>query len=186
MITADPSFKFLGILSILIVWSGLLFLLYKWPSTKSMSFSLHAAQTRAGQIYYFFLFLITLPLFYLFVVKWYVPALDLPPAFTYLVIAGVLGQLLAVIVPAVEGTKEKIHNFGAFLMALTMIPLSVLVSFAEIPTFVKILAITSVVYMISSAILYFYVKSARANYLYFQAVYIALFHIVIITSTYSQ
>jgi len=181
----DINFKLFGLLSIVIVWAGLFFLLYKWRGNKSMSFSLHAAQTRGGQIYYFLLFLITLPLFYVFILKWYIPTFDLPNAFTYLVTAGVLGQLLAVIVPAVNGQKEQIHNFGAYLMAFTMIPLSVFIAFADIPALVRILAVAGIIYMIGSGFLYIYSKRARSNYLYFQAMYIALFHVIIISSTYS-
>lgn len=184
MLNPDPSYKFLGLLSITIVWSGLIFLLYKWRGNKSMSFSLHAAQTKAGQVYYFFLFLITLPLFYLFILKWYIPSLDLPGASTYFVTAGVLGQLLAVIVPAAGGWKEQIHNIGAYIMAFSMVPLSVFVAFSGIPTLVRIITVLGIAYMISASLLYLLSQTARSSYLYFQAAYIALFHIIVIASTY--
>ncbi|HET7673610.1 MAG TPA: hypothetical protein VFK11_03810, partial [Candidatus Saccharimonadales bacterium] len=99
----DPSFKPFGLISILITWMGLLFLLYKWKGNKSMSFSLHAAQTKAGQIYYFILFSITLPLFFLFILRWYAPFLGLSNIFIAVVLVGILGQILAIIVPAVGG-----------------------------------------------------------------------------------
>jgi len=184
VITPDTSFKSLGILSIIIVWGGLLFLLSKWRGDKSMSFSLHAAQTKSSKIYYFSLFLITIPLFYLFIIKWYVPSFDLPNIFTYFVTAGVLGQLIAVIVPAIKGRKEQIHNFGAYSMAFSMVPISVFIAFADIPPPVRILTIVGIIYMIGAILLFFYVKRTHSSYLYFQAAYIALFHAIIISSTY--
>lgn len=184
MVLPDPAFKSLGLISIIMAWTGLLFLIYRWRGNKSMSFSLHAAQTKAGQIYYFILFAITLPLFFAFVLKWYVPALNLPSLFTYLVAIGVAGQIIAVIVPAVGGRKEKIHDFGAYLMAATIIPTSLIVALADIPIAVRALAILGVGYMIAVWILHFGLKQIRSHYLYFQAAYVAFFHLIIISSTY--
>lgn len=184
MIDLDINYKFFGLFSITLVWAGLLFLLYRWPGNKSMTFSLHAAQTKGGQIYYFLLFLIMLPLFYLFILHWYVPALNLPNIFTYLVTVGVLGQLIAVIVPAVGGRKEQIHNFGANLMAFTFIPLSMFVAVADIPIIVRIITVAGIIYMVGASFLFLYVRRLRSSYLYFQAAYIAFFHAIIISSTY--
>lgn len=149
-----------------------------------MSFSLHAAQTRGGQIYYFLLFAITLPLFYLFVIEWFTPTLELGAEFNYLVTAGVLGQLLAVLVPATPGRKEQIHNLGAYLMAATMIPASILIALSHPPLFVSAVAATGAVYMIGASFLFLFVKRSHAYFLYFQAAYIAMFHVIIISSTY--
>lgn len=181
---ADPAFKSLGAISIGLTWAGLIFLLYKWKGNRSLSFSLHAAQTRAGQIYYFFLFVITLPLFYLFVIRWYVPALHLPTLFTVIATIGILGQVIAVLVPAVGGRKEQIHNFGAYLMAFTLIPSSWLVFRAHIPVGLKILTLAAITYMVVATFLFLFVARARAFYLYFQAAYVLAFHAVILTTTY--
>lgn len=184
MTLPDPSFMPLGIISISITWIGLLFLLYKWRGNKSMSFSLHAAQTRGGQVYYFLLFIITLPMFYLFVSNWYVQELKLPSTFTLLVAIGILGQIAAVIIPSVGGRKERIHNFGAYLMSATLIPLSAMVAIADIPIGVKVFAGLGTAYMITVSILFITTKRLRSNYLYFQAAYVIAFHSIILASTY--
>ncbi len=180
----NESFKSLGIFSIVLMWLGLLFLIYNWRGNKSMSFSLHAAQSRGGHIFYILLFSITLPLFFLFIINWYVPALNLPNLFTYLLIIGIIGQLIAAWVPAVGGLSEKIHNFGAYTMASMLIPLSVLVVFAKVPTTVQMIAIAGIIYMVPVWILHFNLKSIKPNYLYFQSIYIAIFHLIILMSTY--
>jgi hypothetical protein len=185
MITPDPTFKLLGLLSIIIVWTGLLFLLYKWRGNRSMSFSLHAAQTKSGQIYYFFLFIIVLPLFYLFIIKWLAPTLNLNNNFTYLIGLGVVGQLLAVLVPALPGRRMQIHNFGAYLMAFTMIPVSLFIAFATVPFLVSLVAALGAIYMVVATILLLTVKRSHAYYLYFQAAYIATFHVIILLSSYT-
>lgn len=184
MITPDPSFKWLGLLSILIVWSGLIFLLYKWRGNKRMSFSLHAAQTKNGQIYYFVLFATVLPMFYLFIIKWFVHTLGLNNWFTLAVTVGVLGQLLAVLVPAIPGIKGQIHNFGAYIMAFTMLPAVLLIAFANVPYIVTIASLAAATYMIFAASLFIFFKKSHDYYLIFQAIYIATFHANIILSSY--
>jgi hypothetical protein len=150
-----------------------------------MSFSLHAAQTKVGQLYYFGLFGVTLPMFYLFVTRWYVPALALPRIYVYLAIVAILGQLVAIIVPAVDGLKEKIHDTGAYLMTFALAPLTALLVLSAAPAAIKVLAIVGTLYMVSSVVLFFALKTTRARYLFYQAVYVAVFHLIILVSTYT-
>jgi hypothetical protein len=181
----DVTYKILGPLSISVTWLGLLFLIRHWKGNKSMSFSLHAAQTRTAQIYYFFLFGITLPLFYLFVTRWFVPALRLPRLYIYIVSVALLGQLIAILIPAIEGRKEKIHNLGAYLMAFCLIPLTVLLVFSNLPLIIKILAIIGALYMTSTIALSFVTKAIQQKFLPFQAAFVGVFHCLILISMYS-
>lgn len=180
----DEHFKFLGIVSIVAIWIGLLFTIHRWRGDKSMSFSLHAAQTKAGLVYYFLLFWITMPLFYLFMVHWYTPRFDLGLPFVVLTTIGVVGQLSATLIPAGTDTKGVIHEVAAYVMGITLIPLSVMIALADVSLFARIAAAIAVVYMIGSIILRFTWSRSMNRYLYFQAAYIAAFHIVILTSTY--
>lgn len=117
--------------------------------------------------------------------RWFVPALELPDIFSYLVTLGILGQVLAVVVPAIPGRKERIHNLGAYTMAFTMIPLCIMLGFTEIDWFARLVALLTATYMIGAGVLFLTVKRSHDYYLYFQAPYIALFHITILISTYS-
>lgn len=183
---ADPDYKSLGLISIVATWLGLLFLIHKWPGNKSMSFSLHAAQTKTAQVYYFFLFGLTMPLFYLFVTHWFIPALQLPNLYTYLVILGIAGQVVAIAVPAIPGIKEKIHNIGAYLMALTLLPTTMLVLFTGVPDAVKAVAALGLLWMVATLTMSL-VKPhlIRPKFLPYQAAYVATFHAVVLISTYS-
>lgn len=151
-----------------------------------MSFSRHAAQTKSSQVYYFILFAIVLSLFYSFILMWFVPALGLSDNFVYIVTAGVLGQLLAILVPAIPGRKEQVHNLGAYLMALTMLPAVILIAFADVSLLVSVAAIVTAVYMIATTVLFLAVKRSHFYFLYFQAAYIAAFHIVVILGAYAS
>ena len=68
-----------------------------------MTYSNHAAQTKQGIIYYLLTFSIHLALFWVFVVKWLAPNLDLPDAFLCIVTIAVIGQLLALLIPSTGG-----------------------------------------------------------------------------------
>jgi hypothetical protein len=180
----NEAFKLLGLLSITIIWLGLIFVLYRWRGNKSMSFSLHAAQTKSGQLFYFFLFLTTLPLFYLFIVLWFVPTLQLGLLFVALTTVGIIGQFIAVIIPSLPGWKENVHNIAAYIMGLTFIPLAAMIGLADTGSVTKSVALVAVLYMLITPILYLLVKKTHNYYLYFQAVYIAAFHAVVLTATY--
>lgn len=180
----DSDFKIFGVLSVVLIWAGLLFTIFKWRGNKSMSFSLHAAQTRAGQVYYFFLFLATLPLFYLFIVKWYVPTFDLGLLFIILATVATIGQFVAASIPAVPGHRNTIHEIGAYTMGALFIPMLFMVAFADVSLFAKIIACGALAYMIGSIVLLFAWKGSKRYYLYFQAMYIAAFHTAILASVY--
>ncbi|HET7673553.1 MAG TPA: hypothetical protein VFK11_03520, partial [Candidatus Saccharimonadales bacterium] len=104
--------------------------------------------------------------------------------FIAVVLVGILGQILAIIVPAVGGAKERIHDFGAYTMAFMLIPASLLVALGHVPLGVKILAFLCTSYMLVSMTLFFAIPSLSSRYLYFQAAYILVFHTVILASTY--
>lgn len=181
----NTCMHYLGVISIVIIWLGLLYLINKWPGKPSMSFSLHATQTKGAQIYYFLLFLVSLPLFYIFIVGWYVPSLHLNSWFVVLTTIGVIGQLIAATVPAVPGRKTAIHNIGAYGMAATFIPLSLIVAMAgDVHMYARVVAALAVLYMICTLGAALVLPRLRAHYIYFQAGYIAAFHAVILTSAY--
>ncbi len=104
------SYKHLGLLAIVLGITGLSFLLYKWPNSKSKTFSQHAAATKGGRLLYIVLFSLALPPFYLFAIKWLVPTYDLPTSFMYLLTVAVVGQLIAAYVPVSGGWKTVMHN----------------------------------------------------------------------------
>jgi len=184
MTVLEMSFKWLGLVAMILLWSGLIFLLHKWPGKKSMSLSLHAAQTKSSQVYYFFLFVIVLPLLYLFLVTWYVPTVGLSGIFTFLATIAFLGQLTAVIFPAVPGWRIRVHNYGAFLMTLLMLPISLLIAFGQVSKLIQVLTVVGVCYLIGATILYVAVKRTHAYTLYFQIAHIAVFFGIILLSAY--
>src|SRR5688572_5535345 len=125
-LSMDESYKHLGPLAIGTTWLWLSFLVYRWRGNKAMSFSQHAAAHDVSHFIHVIVCFFVLPIFYLFVAKYFVPKFDLPSVFTYLALLGVLGQLVGALVPDRGGRKTHIHNLGSYGMAALMIPLNVL------------------------------------------------------------
>ncbi len=179
------AYKSLGFISIAITWVGLIFLIRKWQGNKSMSFSNHAASSKSATIFYGLLFSTTLPLFYLFVDKWFVPAISLPRLFTYLVIVGCLGQLIAAWVPGTSHRKELIHSITAYTMHTLLLPLVLMILiYGDISTIARVTAATAQIYMVTVWLAFAFIKSSQKYTLKLQSSYVLSFHAAILITTY--
>lgn len=175
-----------GVVSVLIAVFGLCFLLLKWPGKTSMTFSQHAAQSKLASFYYFVLFSTTLPLFYLFMSRWFIPFFGISHMIYWFLIPGLLFQEVAVLVPESEGVKVSIHRSAAFCMAILFMPiLAVTVVTGNISGIAKIvcsLTLLSQIIIVASLIP---VKGYHKKALLLQAVYFAGFMLSILVVTYS-
>lgn len=178
------SYKPLGLISILLTWAGLIFLIRKWPGSKSMTFSQHAAASRSSKLFYAILFSLTLPLLYMFVVKWFIPAFEMGSVFLAFVVIAITGQLIAVWVPETVGVKKTVHYVGAYMMHTLLIPLTVLILFSAVSAPAKTVAVVALTAMIAVWSMHFSKESVRKRALHFQSAYVAAFHLTILASTY--
>lgn len=177
--------KQLGIISITLLWMGLIFLIRKWKGNVSMTFSQHAAQYKSSQIYYFVLFAATLPFFSLFLYKWFIPTFKLSFFFGLIAGVGMIGQLIAVIVPETEGKKVPVHRYSAFIMSDCLVPLSIFIATSSnFSKAARILAILTATFQLVQIIILFPTKAYHPKVLYLQASYVAAFHLTILAATY--
>lgn len=178
--------KHLGLISIIFVWAGLIFLIRKWKGNVSMTFSQHAAQTKAAQIYYFLLFAIELPLFALFMYGWFMPQFDLPVWFGVFFGTAIVAQLVAVIIPETKGRRVAVHRYAAFLMGDCIVPLMLIIALsANFDSFVRVAAWLAVFILIAIIAILLPQKGYHPKALVLQASYFAVFHAVILLATYS-
>lgn len=183
--TPVDALKPLGAISIFVTWSGLLFLIYRWPGNRSMSFSNHAASAKAATVFYGLLFSATLPFFYIFIDKWFVPAESLPNYFTGLVFIGCIGQLIAVWVPGTNRHKELVHNVAAYTMHTLLLPLVlILLVYGNVSVIARGITLLALIYMVSIWLIFAFIKLAKKHTLYLQASYVIMFHITILTTAY--
>ncbi len=176
----------LGVLSILVCWAGLFFLIWKWKGNSSMTFSQHAARQKPSIIYYAILWLLVLPPFYWFLMFPFAEKTELGLPFRVLVSVCSIAMLMAALIPETNGWKHKIHRISAYLMAYTMCPIVLLIATeANISTTATILT-----WVIGLTMLFGVTKSIIEKRqhsditLIYQATYSALFHIAILLAYY--
>ena len=179
------SFKSFGLISILLGWIGLAFLICKWRGKTSMSLSQHAALTKSSFSFFISIFVITIPLFYLFILKWFVPAFDLPRLFINLILIGFLFQIIYVVIPDKNGISGLLHKFFAYSFAFLLIPLNIMIfTSSNLSPIGRFVSFASTLYMIFGLTLLLWKKGKFTYYLYFQILYVLCFHASILAATY--
>ena len=120
------EYKYFGLLAFIILVIGLIFVIYRWPAGKHLTFSQHVALQKQSIIYYIILFSIALPLLLLFLVGWFQPTFQISPWFNVFIVLSAIGQLLATLVPETRGWKVKFHRFISGMSGVFLIPMLVL------------------------------------------------------------
>lgn len=178
-------YKSFGILSFVVLWSGLIFMIRKWPGNRSMSYSSHAAATKSGSIYYFAMFSLHLALFYTFIDRWFVPTFQLPNMFLVLSLAAVFGQFVAVCVPTTGGRKTTIHDAASYVAFTLLIPLSVMIAVSPNVTMAgRIAASIAATFMTLLGVSFVFVKATMDHFIIFQTLYAASFHVALLVAIY--
>lgn len=177
--------KFLGLFLVLLSWVVGAYMLRKWRGSRTMTISQHAA-SNSNALKLFATILIAGGLaFYVWLVRWFTPTLNLSALFVILVTIALLTQVVAGLIPDSEGLKSKIHRAAAYSGAFLYLPLSALILTAsKISTPAQIIGLVCFLYMIIASFSYFFVKKARNHYLIFQTLYIVAFQIVILAAAY--
>lgn len=114
--------KLCGLAGMAALVAGLTFLVTKWPQSKHMTFSQHAAAYRHTILYYIALFSIVLPLLVLFFVGWFVPAFHLSVWFSLCIVVSSLAQFACTLIPEVGGRKTQYHQLLAGVSAILLLP----------------------------------------------------------------
>lgn len=150
-----------------------------------MTFSQHAAQTKQSQLYYLALFSISLPAFAVFMFGWFIPTYELSFLFKLFTAVALLGNITAAIIPETKGKKVPIHRYAAFLASDCLVPLLIMIIFSShFSNVARVIAGISVMYQIISISILLPKGGYHPKVLYFQATYIAVFHVSILAATF--
>lgn len=177
--------KMIGLLSIVVLWAGLLFLVWFWKNKKhrEMTFSQHAAQTRASQIYYFLLFALAMPPFVWFIISWFTPKFELPIWFNVLTVVASIFQAIAVSVPETTGWRVPVHRNAAFMMALCMpIALTFLLFTPALLMVPKFITAAAIIWQLIVIVLFIPNKGYHRRVQFLQVSYITVYHLAIIAA----
>lgn len=175
------SYKYLGLLSIVLLLVGLWFVVRKWPQGKHMTFSQHVAQHKSASVYYFFLFAVTLPLLNIFFIKWFVPHLQLSGWFTAFAVTASVFQIACTLVPETPGWRTKWHQVLAGISAVLLLPLPIMVAFSQnVGASDQFLTVISLVAMVGAIAFAVIAKGKHAKLLIGQVAYFVAFFIPIL------
>lgn len=150
-----------------------------------MTYSSHAALSKQGIVYYFLTFSVHLLLFTLFAIEWFVPSLELPAAFAWLLLIAVVGQLLALLIPSTGGKMTFWHDITAYTMHFLLTPLVFMIALtSNLEAFTRALVLIIGVAMVGLLFMFLFVKKSKDYSLYLQTAYGLSFHIAILVATY--
>lgn len=173
---AVESYKYLSLLYFAIIWGAMLYVLGREPHDRTQTVSRHVAVYKQTFIMFAVVRTLAMPLWVLFAFGWLVPALDLPVAASVLFAASIGADLVSAWVPAVEGTKGKVHYWSAFAVGVMYMPLSILFALSpNVSALARVIIWATIALMIIFWILFMTHKKSRANYLYLQLSYFVLF-----------
>jgi len=181
------GYKYFGLLAFLILLCGLVFIVWRWPQGKHLTFSQHVATHQHTIFYYILLFSITLPLLLLFFLKWFVPTFQLSNWFSVFIIASSITQYTCTLIPEVRGWKAKYHRRLAGISALCLLPPLILLLASDSVTIIgKLLTLIDLIVM--TAIIYAVIrgKGKHDYFLILQSSYFAAFFIPILFISYLE
>jgi hypothetical protein len=174
-------YKYSGVLSIILIWVVILFILNKWKPTKHKSISQHAAASREAFIIYTLFISLALLLFTLFVFKWLIPTYHLRGQFSVLAAITIVAEFVTVETPDNGGWKSKIHNPCAFGVALLLpVLLFMLTTSSSLDIAVRTISGLAFVGMLIMLVLFVLKPKTHEKYLVYQSLYYLLFHIPIL------
>ena len=151
-----------------------------------MTFSQHAARHSSAILFYRVLWAITLPMFYWFMMNSFYDKLQLGFLFQLLLSGASLGMIGAAAVPETTGWRVPIHRYAAYGMAYLMCPIVFVITVqGKVNSGARIVLWGIALWMLSGVIRSLIEKRTHGDRtLLYQATYIALFHIAILTAYY--
>src|ERR1043166_594183 len=99
----NEAYKPLGLIAISVTWLTIGFMVYKWRGNRGMTISKHAAAFKPAYLIMGIVETIVLPMFFVFISKWFTPMFHLPGFFTVCMGVGTAGLLIAAWIPDTKG-----------------------------------------------------------------------------------
>lgn len=176
--------KHLGLISFIIVLVAGGVILYKLEITHSRSLSMHIADERWAYLFFAIASTISAIFFHIFVQTWLIPKFSLSLWFMGLIIFGSICQLLAAWVPHTTGRQALYHSIFAYIMAVHLPILLVMLAFAPLTFAAFLVVCVAAVLMIVLLGLLIFKPSTKRHFLPYQTLYIVSFFAAILVVTY--
>lgn len=175
----------LGLLSFVLLVVGLGIIAVKLPGGVSRTFSQRVANNKTTETLYSLLFLVTLPMLYLFFAVWFVPALNIPQYFLVFAVIAIVFQILCTWVPERGDSMTTIHRVLTGISGIALLPMVFVIATAEsIVTNIRVVAWTALAGMVVLLIVALLHQKGFKYALLLQIGYYLLFFAAVLLATY--
>ncbi|MBL8122423.1 hypothetical protein JNM87_06795 [Candidatus Saccharibacteria bacterium] len=148
--------------------------------------SRHAASTKRASLLFAVVLIGCGSLFYVWLLRWFVPHLQLGVLFEIVLTLAILGQIITALAPDIEGLSRTVHHYAAYTMAILFMPLAWLIFTApHISAPARLFVGIAGFYLISSFTTVVILGKLRRYFLPFQASYIIVFQCAILVAAYA-
>lgn len=177
----------LGLLSFIILIIGLGAVAVKLPGGLSKTFSQRVANNKITEALYSLLFIVTLPLLYLFFVAWFVPSLGMPQYFLFFAAVSVIFQVLCTWIPERGGRMTTIHRVLTGISGIALLPMVFIIATAQsISASLMVISWGALIGMLVLLIVALFNQKGFEYALLLQIGYYVLFFAIILLATYVQ
>jgi hypothetical protein len=182
----DTYLQAIGVLSIILTWCAIAFVLLVTARVLEKSVSHHVAMKKNNHIIFAILMTVSLALMSIFLYFWLIPVHSLSAFFAVIVGFAIFLELVATWVPLTVGWRHNVHqvcSYGAaFLLPILMILIILSPGVSSVSIWVSIFSLSLMVILLY---LFLFVKPVRRHYLIYQNIYILAFHISILSMIYT-
>lgn len=184
---AAEWYKVLGILSVLLTWSSIMYILLRIPRNIARSISHHAAQRKESYRIFALGMTGALVCMTVFVLKWLTPALQLPGYLVALFLFAIALEMVTTWVPLTQGRRFAIHQWCSYGTAVIIPVILILLAWSpKISTAALWVDVLAIAFIVTFWFMFFFVKKSRALYLVYQSLYIAAFHLALLSIVFAQ
>jgi hypothetical protein len=181
----DNFFQIYGMVSIALTWLAISFVLLITERNLARSVSHHAAVKSGNHLIFGLIMTASLVTMCVFMYGWFIPSFNLPLPFALVVGLAILLEFITTWIPLTVGWRYVTHQLCSYGAALLIPVLLVFMLLSpKISGLSMVICIGSLALMSFLLYLFLFVKSAHSRYLVYQNIYIAAFHISILSVAY--
>ena len=178
-------FEYFGLILVVLSWLGGYLLISRFYNKDLPTISKHAASNREASWLFAAILILVGAAFYWWLIKWFVPHLELTFEFQVILTITILCQFIAALAPDVDGWRGVAHRWSAWLMAIFYLPLSVfIIASPQMTLMLQVICSLLLVYMFIGFVLVAMMGKAKSKYLPLQASYIVSFQLIILVAAY--
>lgn len=183
---SDVAMQIIGVISVILTWCAIAFILLVNLRVLEKSVSHHAAMDSKNHFIFAILMSVSLIALSAFIYFWLIPAYNLSILFVIVVSLAIVLEFITTWVPLTSGWRHTVHQICSYGAALLLPVLTILTALSPgVSNITMWVSFGSLGVMLALLCMFVFVKSVRRHYLIYQNIYILAFHISLLSTLYS-